>query len=152
MPKCGGDKKNWKQFWKQPLSPSSPFAAAQREYHSLRLDKLDRARRGFRPKICFEWSAIRICTRACLIFNILQWSRRRDSKQTIEICGWRYKRFRKTKVNEDRQQLQDDIDKLSCCLTNGRCYLVLRNANVYMQGMGTRGWTMKREELLYVKL
>ena len=37
-------------------------------------------------KPVFEWGTTLICTRACLIFNIHQWSRRRGNKENIENC------------------------------------------------------------------
>ena len=41
------------------------------------------------------------------------------------------KLFTKTKEIGDKQNLQDDIDKLVKWSENGRCYSILGNANVY---------------------
>ena len=41
------------------------------------------------------------------------------------------KLFTKTKKIGDKQNLQDDIDKLVKWSENGRCYSILGNANVY---------------------
>ena len=49
------------------------------------------------------------------------------------------KLFRKNNGNGDKQQLQDDIDKLIKWSENGRYYSVLRNVNAYTQGMETLG-------------
>ena len=43
------------------------------------------------------------------------------------------KLFRKTKEIGDKQNLQDDIDKLVKWSENGRCYSIFGNANVYTQ-------------------
>ena len=56
------------------------------------------------------------------------------------------KLFRKTKEIGDKQKLQDDIDKL-VRWSDGRCYSILGNVNVYTQGLVTLARTMKWEEL-----
>ena len=48
------------------------------------------------------------------------------------------KLFRKVKEIGDKQNLQDDIDKLVKWSENGRCYSILGNANVYTQGREIR--------------
>ena len=49
------------------------------------------------------------------------------------------KLFRKIKGNGDRQQLQDDIDKLIKWSEIGRCYSIFKNVNAYTQDMETLG-------------
>ena len=48
------------------------------------------------------------------------------------------KLFRKVKEIGDKQNLQDDIDKLVKWSENGRCYSILGNVNVYTQGREIR--------------
>ena len=66
--------------------------------------------RGFELETSFEWCPTRICTRAYLIFNI------NDVEEGVTSKILKFaddnKVFRKTKGNEDKQQLQDDIYKL----------------------------------------
>ena len=47
------------------------------------------------------------------------------------------KLFRKTKEIGDKQNLQDDSDKLVKWSENGRCYSILGNVNGYTQGQET---------------
>ena len=48
------------------------------------------------------------------------------------------KLFRKTKEIGDKQNLQEDIDKLVRWSENGRCYSILGNVNVYTWGREIR--------------
>ena len=48
------------------------------------------------------------------------------------------KLFRKVKEIGDKQNLQEDIDKLVKWSENGRCYSILGNVNVYTQGREIR--------------
>ena len=69
---------------------------------------------GFTLETSFDWGAIRISTRAYLALNTHQRSRRRGNKQHIEIeFADDTKLSRKSNGNGDKQQLQDDIDKLT---------------------------------------
>ena len=48
------------------------------------------------------------------------------------------KLFRKVKEIGDKQNVQDDIDKLVKWSENGSCYSILGNVNIYTQGRKIR--------------
>ena len=55
--------------------------------------------------------------------------------------------LRKTKEIGDKQNLQDDIDKVVKWSEKCRCYSIFGNVNAYTQGEETLACTMKWEEL-----
>ena len=67
--------------------------------------------RCFRLETSFDWGTTRICTRAYLVLIYIN-----DLEEGVTSKIFKFsddtKLFRKNKVNGDKQQLQDDIDKL----------------------------------------
>ena len=89
-------------------------------------------------EVSLEWGATTICTRAYFIFGI-----HNDLEEgvtgSILKCADDTKLFRKTKEIGDKQNLQDDVDKLvkwsekwQMLFNFGKCKI-----NVYTQGQET---------------
>ena len=67
---------------------------------------------GFKLETSFEWGTTRICTRAYILFLIYINDLEEGVTSKILKFADDTKLFRKMKGNGDKQQLQDDIDKL----------------------------------------
>ena len=98
--------------------------------------------KGFKLEISFEWSTTRICTRAYRIFNIRLYINDLEEDATSKMLKFAdgTNLLRQINGNGDKQQLQDDIDKLIKWSEKWQVlFNFLTNVNAYTQGMETLG-------------